>query len=65
MKKNRNNRRDQRNRSLNLNKKSVSRLNEETVKGGRAECSLILEQTEVCITKEAPCPTYNALCEEN
>ena len=61
MKKNRNNRNT---RSLNLNKKSVSRLNEETVKGGAAECSLILENTEVCITKESPCPTYNVRCEE-
>lgn len=67
MKNNRNNKNDRNNsnsRSLDLNKKSISKLNEEALNGGRAACSLILENTEVCITKESPCPTYNALCEE-
>jgi hypothetical protein len=60
-----NNRSNRSARSLNLNKKSVSKLNEETVNGGRAQCSILVRDTEVCFTKESPCATYNALCEEN
>ena len=67
MKKNRNdrdNRNNRNTRSLDLNKKSISRLNEETVKGGRAECSVLVRDTEICITRDEMCPTHNEECKE-
>jgi hypothetical protein len=55
MKNNRNTRNDRNTRSLDLNKKSISRLNEETVSGGRADCSLV-RKTELCHSKIDYCP---------
>ncbi|MGH1386759.1 hypothetical protein [Kordia sp.] len=43
-------------RSLDLNKKAISRLNEETVSGGRAECSILVRNTEFCRSKLHDCP---------
>ncbi|MGH1386758.1 hypothetical protein [Kordia sp.] len=63
MKNNRNDRSNRNTRSLDLNKKSISRLNEETVKGGRAECSVLVRDTEICITRDEMCPTRNEDCE--
>ena len=56
MKKNRENRNNRNTKSLGLNKKSISRLNEETVKGGRAECSILVRETEFCHSKLHDCP---------
>ena len=55
MKKNRNNRNT---RSLNLNKKSVSRLNEEAVNGGRA-ASNISANLYQCLSDATHCADCN------
>lgn len=46
---------------LEIKKSTVSAFNE--VKGGR-ECSVLVRDTEICITRDELCPTRNEDCQD-